>query len=1062
MRCRAASLSAAVTLTACWSAGGEPQVAGAAAVRAVRLRTEDRRDPLGIDRRAPRLSWALEAIDPRRRLLRQTAFEVRVASTPDRLVTSPDLWQPGPLTSPATHVAYAGVPLASRTACCWQVRVRDQDGRTSPWSEVATWTMGLLEADDWRGSWIGLGGVPSPPLAGLPWIWSAEAEPPPAAPPGRRCLRTAFALPDRAVAKATLWINADDRFEAFVNGEPAGADAEYDTVTAHDVAALLQPGRNCLAVAATNDHAAANPAGLVARLRVELDDGSAVERTTADAWRVSAAPAPGWTAADFDDSSWPDARAAEPLPEAWRESARRVPPAPEPWLRRSFVLEAPPRRALAYVASLGYHELWINGARAGDAVLAPSVSDLGKRVRYATYDVTDLLAPGANAIGLWLGAGWGRFARYGRAKAPLARAQLEIEDAEGRMIVPTDGDWLAAPSSITPIGGWRFGDYGGEHHDGARETLPWSEPAFDASGFEPATEHHLAVALCAEACEPNRHQEEIAPVAVEARAGGCRIDFGRCFTGWVELPLSGEPGTTVTVEVSEREDQPRSYGQVYRYTLGPRGEGVLRPRFNYLAGRWLTVTGAVPPPRARVRGHLVHTDFEPTTRFRCSDPLLQQVHDVAEWTLRCVALGGYLVDCPHRERWGYGGDAHATMGPALTHFDVRAFYGKWLEDWRDVQGGDGDVPPTAPTHEGGGGPAWSGICVTLPWEVYVHGGEVGVLRENYGTMRRWLQFAAGKERDGLLQKYGHPDWGFCGDWVPPGRGQGKGERVDERSTLFFNNAYYAHALATAAKVARVLGEADDAAAFTAAAQRVRSAAHAEFYDPAAATYANGEQPYLALALFAGVTPEDQRERVEASLARALAGKEWHVDTGIHGTYFLLEQLCAMDRSDAIARLVRQRDYPSWGHMLAQGATTFWEQWDGVNSRMHSSFLSVGAWFVRGLAGLRPDPERPGFTHFFVQPQVIADLDEVDLVHDAPCGRIECRWKRGPLHLELEVVVPPGAEATVAVPTAAPQQVTEGGRPAREAPGVRAVDPARGVYRVGSGRYRFRAPPPRGE
>jgi alpha-L-rhamnosidase len=190
--------------------------------------------------------------------------------------------------------------------------------------------------------------------------------------------------------------------------------------------------------------------------------------------------------------------------------------------------------------------------------------------------------------------------------------------------------------------------------------------------------------------------------------------------------------------------------------------------------------------------------------------LLNRIHDTTMWTFRALSLGGYVVDCPHRERLGYGGDAHATVPAALTHYGMGAFYTKWMQDWRDMQSESGDLPYTAPTYVGGGGPAWSGIVIQLPWEMYVQYGDTRVLEQNWPMMDRWLQFLETNVSDGLLRPYGHEEWGFLGDWVPPGRGQSRGTRVDDRSTLFFNNCYWYSSLTTAARIADILGNRADA------------------------------------------------------------------------------------------------------------------------------------------------------------------------------------------------------------------------------------------------------------
>jgi hypothetical protein len=711
------------------------------------------------------------------------------------------------------------------------------------------------------------------------------------------------------------------------------------------------------------------------------------------------------------------------LPSQWIGAA--VPDAADPWVRRTFTLPAAPRRATAWVASLGFHELWINGHKVGDAVLAPSVSELSRRVRWIRYDVTVDLQAGPNDVVLWLAAGWAAFPPFAIADAPLARAELEIECADGSVHrILTDQDWRARPSPSRRVGTWKVWDFGGERIDGDRGVPDFAAAAIDALQWQPVRSVPFTALLSEDRLGGNRCVEPLEPVAIEARGDGAwRIDFGRSFTGWFQATLRGRPGATVTIQVAEREDAAMNYNQRSEYVLPPSGHGEFRNRFNYAAGRWVTLTGCERPEQAR--GFLVRSPYARILEFACSDPLLQRIQATAQWTFECLSLGGMVVDCPHRERCGYGGDAHATTRTGLTHFDLATFYTQWLEDWRDVQEPDGNIPYTAPTKIGGGGPAWSGICIQLPWEVFVANGEQSVLADNWPMMQRWLAFLRTKVQGGFLQKYGHPDWGFLGDWVPPGRGQAASERVDERSTMFFNHAYWLWSLRTAARVARVLGEGDAAAALLREAEELRARVHAEWY-VGDGSYANGEQPYLALALLAEVPPPDLRAAVIARLEQEVRTKG-HIDAGIHGHRFVIEVLTQHDRADLVALMARREDYPGWGHMLAQGATTLWEQWDGKESRLHSSFLGIGAWFAEGLAGIRADPEHPGYARVLLRPGIESGVAAARARLLTRRGPIESDWRVAAGRLSWRIAVPEGVFATVRVPAAADARVTVDGR-----------------------------------
>ncbi|MCK5676491.1 MAG: family 78 glycoside hydrolase catalytic domain, partial [Verrucomicrobia bacterium] len=730
----------------------------------------------------------------------------------------------------------------------------------------------------------------------------------------------------------------------------------------------------------------------------------------------------------------------------------------DPWLRKSFELVDKPVDALAYVASIGYHELFINGKKVGDSVLAPSTSDLSKRARYVTYDITPYLHKGKNTMALWLGAGWAKWEHYHVADKPLVMAEIDVALPDGKTVaLRTDETWKIHSSSSTLMGAWKPGQYGGEHIDTRKRLPDWNTAGFDDSKWESAKAYTPELKLSAEKIESNRKVATLEPIGIEeVEPGVYRVDMGRNFSGWIEIRFRGEPEGKVDLSFSEHADGSNKFNLRSACTLDDRGRGIFHNRFNYSSGRWITITGlSHPPDLSGIKGYVIRNDYKRASRFKCSNPLLNQIHDTVLWTFESLSLGGYVVDCPHRERMGYGGDAHATMEMALNHYGMGAFLTKWIEDWRDVQKPNGDLPYTAPTQWGGGGPAWSGVCVTLPWAVYERYADLRILKDTYPTMQRWIGFLDTKAHENMLVKWGGR-WDFLGDWVPPGKDQGDG-RVDEYSTLFFNNCYYLYNVKQVAEIAELLGKEDEAKAYRKRAEKIRKAVHQEFFNPKDNTYANGDQLYMALPLLVGVTPEELRQPVMQALENEImVAKNGHIDTGIHGTYFLIKTLTELNRSDLIFEMASKRDYPSWGHMLENGATTIWEQWDGEHSHLHSSFLSIGAWFIEGVAGIQVDPRQPGYKHFIIKPGMIGDLTwakgELDSIH----GKIVSDWKIEDHTFTLNITIPANTTATVHVPAKKATDVSEGGRPTSTAKSLKflRMENGRAVFSVDSGSYQF--------
>jgi alpha-L-rhamnosidase len=736
---------------------------------------------------------------------------------------------------------------------------------------------------------------------------------------------------------------------------------------------------------------------------------------------------------------------------------------PDPWFRKEFDLEGSAQSAFMYVASFGYHELHVNGHKVHDSVLMPSVSNLRTRARYVTYDIQPYLKKGKNVVGLWLGASWSMFPPYqteDKPAVPMVIGQADIHLSDDKIVsVVTDDTWKMHESPNTTIGVWDFMHFGGELYDARKEMSLWSQHILDDSDWEPATVYHPQFTLSAEMVEPNRVVTEVIPIEVKQISDDeYVIDLGVNFAGLFEMKLRGKPGQRIEMQFSEREGIPMTHRHRSVYILGPSGEGTFKNRFNYFSGRWVHVKGLAYKPRLEeIRGYLVRTDFARAGQFYCSDPLLTQIYNTTLWTFESLALGGYVVDCPQRERMGYGGDAHATTLCGLLNYNSGAFYTKWSEDWRDTQDSTGNLPYTAPTYWGGGGPAWSGYCVTLPWDLYHQYNDKRILEINFPTIQRWLSFLEGKSKDNMLVRWGG-EWDFLGDWLWP---QAQGTNGDTVETLFLNNCYWIYNLQTAAKIADVLNKPEAAEAYRARADVIRETVHAKFFNAKDNSYVNAFQGYLAVALLVNLPPEPLRPKVWERLeTEILLTRDGHIHAGITAGALLFKTLLDFDRQDLIYSMATKETYPSWGHMLKQGATTIWEDWEGRSnhSLLHSSYLYIGPWFIEGLGGIKIDPDASGYQQFKIKPFVphYGNVNRVFSSYDSLYGRIASNWRVTEGVFQLEAVVPPNTSATVYLPGSHIDRVKESGKPLDEAKNIRILETREDaiLLEVGSGTYTF--------
>ena len=1041
------------------------------------LRCEYRSNPQGIDETLPRLSWQLDADGARG--ARQTAYQVLVASSAALLKRGTgDLWDSGKVASDASvHVAYAGKPLASRQACFWKVRVYDQDGEASPWSDAATWTTGLLQPGDWQCRWIGKDeAAQDDRLTDCSWIGYPEGLPGVNGAPGQRYYRRTFELPaGQAVKKAELALAGDNSFECWVNGEPAVKGSSFKTASAQNVAALLRPGKNAVAVRVDNAGEAPNPAGLVGKLSVAFEGGAPLVFATDGQWKSADREAAQWRQTAFDDAAWKPANVLgavgiKPWGDVNVGSERRL---AARMLRKEFTATKKVARATVYFSGLGLSELYLNGEKVGDAVLSPGLTHYVKRVFYVTYDVTEQVKRGENALGVWLGNG--RFYSP-RANAldygfPKMRLQLEIDYADGtRGTVVSDGTWRL--TSDGPI--VANNEYDGEAYDARRELPGWAETGFDDAAWQPAQLVEApAGALCAQMAEPIRVTGTIKPVKVtEPKPGVFIFDMGQNMVGWCRLAVRGPAGVCVSLRHAETLlpdgtlylDNLRGAKVTDLYTLKGGGKEVYEPRFTYHGFRFVEVTGFPGKPSlSAIEGHAVNDDVATAGTFTCSQPTINAIYQNTCWGVR-DNYRSMPTDCPQRdERQGWLGDRSAESKGESYLFDIAALYSKWLTDMADSQKENGSIsdvcPPYWPLYSDN--VTWPSTAVLAPGTLYDQYGDVRILERHYPAMVKWIGLMSGFVKDGIIDKDRYGDW--C---VPPEDPKLIHSKDPARKTsaAMLATTYFYRCLTLMARYATVLGKSADAQRYLAQAETLKAALNAKYYKADVGYYDNGTQTACVLPLAFDMVPQAERGRVFGHLVKKITEEtQGHVGTGLIGGQWLNGVLTDGGRVDLAYRFATNTTYPSWGYMVEKGATTVWELWNGdtadpaMNSGNHVMLVGdLVIWFYETLAGIAPDPAQPGFKHIVMRPQPVGDLSFVKASHRSPYGLVVSEWSRGEGRFDWAVTVPPNTTATVYVPAASVDAVTESGGPLAKAKCVKVLRAEGGAVMVAveSGRYRF--------
>jgi len=748
---------------------------------------------------------------------------------------------------------------------------------------------------------------------------------------------------------------------------------------------------------------------------------------------------------------------------------------PAPLFRREFKLSGPVRSARLYISALGYVHATLNGRAVGDHHLDPLWTLPNKRVFYSVYDVSKNLEQGDNCLGVTLGNGWYNplpLRMWGRVnlreRLPVGRpqfiAQLLIEYADGsRESLASDSSWKVAPGPIL-----RNSIYLGEKVDARKAVKGWDKPglddrAWDFARIAPAPEG----ALQAQPLPPIKVTASVKTVRITEPSDGVYIvDMGRNFGGWARFTFDVPEGTKITMRYGEllyengtlnpmtsvcgqiKRKKPPADGspaiawQADTYIARGGGPEIYTPRFTFHAFRYVELVGLPARPSLDdVEGLRMHSAVESVGSFSCSNDLFNRIQTMCQWTF-LSNLFGVQSDCPHRERFGYGGDLVTTSDAFILNYDMANFYAEAARDWHDSALPGGMLTDTAPSvgiqYCGVG---WAMAHPHLQVQLYRYYADRRIIEEQYATSKRWLELVRGQNTDHIVR-----------------RGLHDHEALEKEKSPPMITPLYCESARMLSRLARILGKEEEADEFDRLAENIRKAYVENFLAPGTGVVASGIQSVQAFALFLNMLPPEERPAALAHLKRDITDKHnGHLTTGIFGTRYMLDVLSRERQAEVVNDMVNLRDLPGWGHMLEQGATTLWEHWkfsDNTFSHNHPMFGSVSQWFYNWLGGIEPAVDAIGFDRFTFQPQFLEGLDWVRCTYRSIRGPITCDWKREGDRVAMDLHVPVNTSATLILPTAG--VITENGRPAADSKGVEKVSKWDGriKFRLGSGRYHF--------
>lgn len=748
------------------------------------------------------------------------------------------------------------------------------------------------------------------------------------------------------------------------------------------------------------------------------------------------------------------------------------------YFRKEFKSDRSVKKAVVYIIGLGHYELYVNGKAISDEVLAETPTDYTKAVKYNTYDVTNDVRQGDNVIGAILGNG--RFftmrPKYKPQKIkefgfPKMLLQLEITYSDGaKKIITSDSSW-----KFTADGPIRTNnEYDGEEYDATKELTGWNTVGYNDSKWDaPQPVAAPGGRLEARMMEPIKIVTTINPVSIFSLKPGVWImDMGRNMAGWIRMRVKGHRGDKVTLRYAEtlQKDQElyivnlRDAKATDCYTLKGEGEEVWHPEFVFHGFRYVEISGYPGKPEiSDFVGQVVSDDMAATGQFETSDTLINRIYNNAWWGI-LSNYKGMPIDCPQRnERMPWLGDrAVGSLGESFL-FDNANLYAKWLDDIQEAQLPDGAIPDVAPAfwHYYSDNMTWPGTYILLADMLYEQFGDKAPIEKHYVSMKKWLKYMEQKYlRNGLMTKDKYGDW--C---VPPESPELIHAKDPSRITNgeLIATAYYYHILCLMQRFASLINKPADQKDFSEMAKATKEAFNLKFLNRATGQYDNNTVTANLLPLYFGMVPTQYEKPVFNNIVeKILAAENGHISTGVVGTQWLMRGLTDFRRPDIAFRIADNSDYPSWGYMVKQGATTIWELWNGntanpqMNSRNHVMLLGdLIAWFYQDLAGIKAGD--PGFKTVIMKPVNVNGLDSVNATYQTPYGVVKSSWKKGPGQFEWLVTVPPNTAATVYLPTKTLKAVSEGEAALISEKGIKYAGPNKDRVKVviGSGDYDFK-------
>ncbi len=700
-----------------------------------------------------------------------------------------------------------------------------------------------------------------------------------------------------------------------------------------------------------------------------------------------------------------------------------------PLFRKTFEVNKTIDKATINISGLGHYELYVNGDKVGDRFLSPGWSYYEKRALYNTFDITELLNKGENALGAIVGNGFynvnnERYRKlviaYGYPKL-IFNIRIKYTDGSIKNIV-SDERCKVSPSPIT------FSSiFGGEDYDATLEQMGWSSAGFDDSKWKiPVLIDGSVNKLIPEKDFPLKVMQEFEVQTIsKSKTGKTIYDFGQNASGIISLKVKGNKGAKIRIRPDEliNEDgdvTQRSGGGPYEFNYTLKGEGVeeWQPLFTYYGFRYAEIEITEPKNTNKkteiIELKMLHTrNSSPTVgSFSCSDTLFNQIFELINWGIKSN-MASVATDCPHREKLGWLEQTY-LIGPSMHYnYDIHALYSKIVDDMMDSQLENGLVPDIAPEYVPFGGgfrdsPEWGSASVIIPWQLYKWYGDKEVLKKAYPMMKRYVEYLQGKADNNMLF-HGLGDWFDLGP-NNPGEAQLTLKAVTATSIYYYD-------LQIVTKIAKMMDYKEDLEKYETLSEEVRNAFLKEFYNPATGVCSSGSQTAYAMSLYTGLIPKSDKGKVLSNLVNSIKDNDYALTSGDIGYHFLVRVLSENGRSDILYKMNNRSDRPGYGYQLKKGATSLTESWAALTnvSNNHMMLGHLMEWFYAGLGGIYQDINSVAYEEIIIAPKPVGDIKWVKCSFDSPKGIISSQWKIEGNTFILNIEVPENTVAKIIIP-----------------------------------------------